>query len=349
VFFNYVNKIKITVVLFMVFGFAILLQAQTTKDDTRLKKSQKRFPAADINKDGVLSKAEINAFKEKNAGKQNRDKAKAKPARIPEGGQRYIYKKIDKDKVELPLYLYKPAKQKAGAKTPAIVFFHGGTRKSSAPTQFEHHCKYLASRGMVAITVVYRVTSLYDIKIEDCIEDAKSAMRWVRENAKTLGVDPNRIASGGGSAGGHLAACTSVVGDFDSASDNLKVSAKPNAMVLFNPVMALAPDERLSKPFSGSGRTHGPAKKVSPLTYATTKQPPCVMFFGTEDWILEGAELYRKDSVKAGNVCKIVTYQGQKHSFFNHGKSGSKYYNLTVAEMDKFLVELGWLPPKERL
>ena len=204
---------------------------------------------------------------------------------------------------------------------------------------------------MVAITVEYRVASRHPVHIEDCIEDAKSAMRWVRANSAKLGVDPDKIASGGGSAGGHLAACVAVMDGFDAPTDDLSVSAKPNAMVLFNPAMALSADERMSKKYldridQGARRTKvGPAK-ISPLTHASAKQPPCIMFFGTADDLLEGAELYRKDSEKAGNSCKLVTYEAQGHGFFNFGARGGKYYDLTLAEMDRFLVDLGWLKPK---
>lgn len=271
-----------------------------------------------------------------------RSRAEAKAALAPEGGQRHVYKKVGQ--VELPLYVYKPDGHKADAKTPAIVFFFGGGWNSGSPAQFEPHCKHLASRGMVAITVEYRVASRHAAKVEDCIEDAKSAMRWVRARAAELGVDPNRIAASGGSAGGHLAACTAVIDDFDAATDPPNVSAKPNAMVLFNPVMGLAPDDPKRQDPSRKRRTHGPAEKCTPLTYASKEQSPCIMFFGTEDRLLAGAELYRAESVKAGNACTILTYEGQGHAFFNYKNSGGKYYNLTMAETDKFLVERGWLP-----
>ena len=191
---------------------------------------------------------------------------------------------------------------------------------------------------MVAITVEYRVSSRHKVKVEDCIEDAKSAMRWVRGNAAKLGIDPERIAASGGSAGGHLAACTSVIDDIDAKSDDKKVSAKPNAMVLFNPAMGMA-----NYRSEMSARAHGPIKKAMPLTYASKKQAPCIMFFGTADWLLDGAKLFRDQSSKAGNQCKIVTYEKQGHGFFNHSRSGGKYYKLTIAETEKFLTGLGWI------
>ena len=275
---------------------------------------------------------------------------KAAPAKVPEGGEKQIYKEAGD--VELPLYIYKPKGHKAGAKAPAAVFFFGGGWRAGTPAQFQEQCKHLAERGMVAVTVEYRVSSRHDAKIEHCIEDAKSAMRWVRGNAKKWGIDPDRIASGGGSAGGHLGACVSVVDDFNAKSDDKEVSAKPNAMVLFNPALALAPDERLSDAYNERmrapvGRARGPGEKVSPLTYAGKKQPPCIMFFGTADRLKEGADIYRDVSVKAGNECRIVEYEGQGHGFFNFGRNENKYYKLTLEEMDKFFVNLGWLDKKK--
>jgi acetyl esterase/lipase len=274
----------------------------------------------------------------------------AKPARAPAGGEKRIYKKIGD--IELPLYIYKPENHPGDAKAPAIVFFFGGGWRSGSPSQFQEHCKHLAQRGMVAVTVEYRVSSRHQAKIEDCIEDAKSAMRWVRGNAADLGVDPKRIASGGGSAGGHLAACVSVIDDFDAKSDDTKVSPRPDAMVLFNPAIAIAEHEKLPDAYNermrnaSKSRARGPAEKVSPLNHATKKQPPCIMFFGSEDALKAGGDVYVEVSKKAGNECRMVSYEGQGHGFFNYGRSGNKYYKLTLEEMDKFLVKLGWIKDK---
>jgi acetyl esterase/lipase len=317
---------------------------QTSADNPRLKAALERYPEADADKDGILTLEEAKAFKDKHVKERGKGDGMA-----PEGAERHVYKQVGS--TELPLYVYSPANHKPDSKSPAIVFFFGGGWSSGSPGQFEQQCKYLAGRGMVAITVEYRVASRHPVHIEDCIEDAKSAIRWVRGNCAKLGVDPERIASGGGSAGGHLAACVAVMDGFDAQTDDLKVSAKPNAMVLFNPAMALSADERMSKKYlerigQGERRTKVGKTKISPLTYASSKQPPCIMFFGTKDDLLEGAELYRKDSEKSGNSCKLITYEGQGHGFFNYGARGGKHYDLTLAEMDRFLVDLGWLKQK---
>lgn len=327
------SLMKILFAITFAIGLSCPLDAQTSEDNARLKKALDRFPAADANKDGVLSAAEAKAF----FNKRQEGRAKGnQPAKAPQGGEKHVYKTVGE--VELPLYLCNPEGHSPEAKAPAMVFFFGGGWTSGSPSQFEHHCKYLASRGMVAITVEYRVSSRHPVKVEDCIEDAKSAMRWVRSNADKLGIDPNRIASAGGSAGGHLAACTAVVDDFNAKSDARKVSARPNAMVLFNPAVGLPSSEG-----EKSDRTRGPMKNVDPFTYATKQQGPCIMFFGTKDRLLAGAKRYQAKSKEAGNQCQIVTYEGQGHGFFNHGRSEGKFYDLTLKEMDRFLVSLGWL------
>ena len=313
-----------------------MAQAQTSENNARLKAALKRYPAADANKDGVLTMAEARAYK----SRQQIDAVKEKPQPGMQGAERLVYKTVGDRK--LTLYVYNPAGHNSEKKVPAIVFFHGGGWANGNPSQFEKQCQYLANRGMVAISVEYRLVGRGDVKVEDCIEDAKSAMRWVRGHAAELGVDPERIASGGGSAGGHLAACVAVIDDFNAKSDDLGISARPNAMVLFNPAVGGAADKLTSTKIAPKLR--GAPEKAFPVTYASTKQGPCIMFFGTEDRLLAGAERFRGISTKAGNKCRIVTYEGQGHSFFNHRSGGNKYYDLTVAEMDAFLVTLGWLP-----
>ena len=140
-----------------------------------------------------------------------------------DGARAETYKEIGD--VKLQLHIFEPA---AGAKTnrPAIVFFFGGGWTGGSPAQFEQHCRYLADRGMVAITADYRVGSRHQVKPTACVADAKSAMRWVRKNAARLGIDPQRVAAGGGSAGGHLAAAVATLPDFDEPGEDTNAVVK---------------------------------------------------------------------------------------------------------------------------
>src|SRR6185503_3489625 len=124
----------------------------------------------------------------------------------------------------------------------------------------------LAARGMVAVTADYRVGSRHQAKIVDCIRDAKSAVRYLRANAARLGIDPGRIAAGGGSAGGHLAAATGVIAALDEPAGNPAISSRPDALVLFNPalVLAAAPGAGASPEFLAmvADRLGAPAESV---------------------------------------------------------------------------------------
>ena len=68
------------------------------------------------------------------------------------------------------------------------------------------------------------------------VKDGKSAVRWIRANAARLGIDPDRLAAGGGSAGGHVAAATATTQGIEEEGEDTSVSSRPCALVLFNPV-----------------------------------------------------------------------------------------------------------------
>lgn len=260
--------------------------------------------------------------------------ADGKEAGANESGTRHAYKTVGKE--ELSLFVYSPKGHPPGAKVPAIVFFHGGGFKNGSPTQFSRQAEYLAARGMVAVSASYRLLKQPSQGLDICIEDARSAMRWVRANAGKLGVDPDRIAAGGGSAGGYLAVAT-LLGDFTEAqTDPAGVSAKPNALVLFNPALgSLRP--------GGSIDPRDAEGKYELGKHVKAGQPPCIQFFGTEDTFLAGARPFMEAYRKAGNRCELITYEGEGHSFFNK----DKYYQLTIAEADQFLVGLGWLEKRK--
>ena len=135
-----------------------------------------------------------------------------------------IYKSADN--IDLKLWIFNPPKHSPDTQSAAIVFFFGGGWNAGSPQQFVKHCEYLSARGMVAMVADYRVASRNKVKANTCVADANSAIRWIREHAGELGVDPDRIAAGGGSAGGHLATATATLTKFDEPDENLKISSK---------------------------------------------------------------------------------------------------------------------------
>jgi acetyl esterase len=259
-----------------------------------------------------------------------------------------IYKTVGE--TALSLYIFESGSDPKSNR-PAIVFFFGGSWSRGTPEMFAPHCRYLASRGMVAITADYRVATRQQVKPVACVADAKSAIRWLRRNAERLGIDPRRIAAGGGSAGGHIAAAAATLPEFDEPHEGTGISSVPDALVLFNPILVLAPLE--GRELSGFGANKTPDKlgadplALSPAHHVKPGTPATIILHGRGDKTVAFAsvEAFADMMKAAGNRCELIGYDGQGHGFFNYGKSGGRYYRETLAAADAFLVSLGYLAP----
>jgi acetyl esterase len=155
----------------------------------------------------------------------------------PTGPPQQIYKTVGERKLALTFDY--PPDWKPSDKRPAIVFFFGGGWTSGSIVAFKPQAEYFAKRGLVCARADYRIRSKDKVTPDKCVEDAISAMRWTRSHAAEFGIDPNRIVAAGGSAGGHLAACAYFVDTINAPDDDKSISPKPNAMILYNPVLDL--------------------------------------------------------------------------------------------------------------
>ncbi len=260
------------------------------------------------------------------------------------GTQEETYRKLGE--TSLKLWIFQPA-AKSEKPLPCVVFFFGGGWSSGTPAQFEPQSRHLASRGMIAIVADYRVKGRQNALPADCVSDAKACVRWVRANASRLGIDPTRIAVGGGSAGGHLAAAVATVPGLDTATDDKSVSCLPNALLLFNPGTVMAPFPGLELKGFGAGldkaRFGCEPTEISPLHHVKKGLPPTIIFHGKADTTIPYAtvEKFTEAMKAAGNRCELVGYEGQTHGFFNKAR-----YQETLDATDAFLVSLGYLPKK---
>ena len=249
-----------------------------------------------------------------------------------------VYKKTPQ--ADLKMFVYLPKDWKAADRRAAIVFFFGGGWAGGSPRQFFSKGEYFASRGLVAVSCEYRVKNVHQTTPAECVEDARSAMRYVRKHAAELGVDGDKLISAGGSAGGHLAACVATTDGPDSPDDDLSVSCRPAAMVLFNPVLDTS-DPRAMERMSGATEADKKilARKVSPIEYVQKGCPPGIVFFGTADALLPQGRGFVAKSLALGNRIELWTAEGMPHGFFN----GSPWHEATTIAADEFLARLGYL------
>lgn len=255
--------------------------------------------------------------------------------------EKVVYKTIDT--LELTLEIYRPKIPNKSGKFPAMVFFFGGGWTGGTTAQFEPHAKYFSERGIVCFLAEYRVSSRNQTSPFESLMDAKSAIRFIRNHADDFQIDPDQIIASGGSAGGHLAAATALIDGYNDPTDDVSISCKPAALVLFNPVIDNGPGgyafERIGKSYPD----------FSPLHNIRQGAPPTVIFQGTKDNLIpvETMKYYQTVMQKVGSHCELFLYKGQPHGFFNYRNFG--FYKKTVGQADEFLQSLGYLEETPRV
>lgn len=243
-----------------------------------------------------------------------------------------IYKKTPQG--ELKLHFDYPPNWKASDSRPAIVFFFGGGWNGGNIEHFSRQAAYLARRGMVAVRADYRVKSRHGTLPDKCVEDGKSAIRWVRMNAGMLGINPDMIVGSGGSSGGHVAACAALVVGLEAEGEDHSISSRPDVMVLFNPVMETTSERQVKK--IGDKKM---AEKISPNNWIRKDTPPGIMFFGTDDQLIELAIRSLPLAGSQGVQLALWTAEDAGHGFFNK----SPWMEWTLYLTDKFLQKNGYL------
>ena len=161
----------------------------------------------------------------------------------------------------------------------------------------------------------------------------------MRQNAAKLGICPAQIVAAGGSAGGHIAACTALTPGLEAEGEDISLSSKPDALVLFNPVLRFSGIPEL---MSRIGNDEVLGKAISPTLHLTKDSPPTLIFFGTADRLAAMGDEFMKKSKELGHRADLFTAEGQPHGFFNR----PPWQEKTTQRMDEFLVSIGYLQGK---
>ncbi|HEY1080981.1 MAG TPA: alpha/beta hydrolase [Prosthecobacter sp.] len=236
---------------------------------------------------------------------------------------------------DLSLHILEPEGFKTTDKRACFITIHGGGWTGGNAVRMYPFADHYRKKGLVGISVQYR---LHDpkqgVSVFDCVEDARSAVRYVRSHAASLGIDPQKIIVSGGSAGGHLAAATALFNDINASGEDTSVSTVPNALVLLFPVIDCSAEGY------GQAKIGARWQEISPVHHVRPGLPPTLTFHGTGDTVtpFAGAKAFHEAMRKAGNRSELVVNDGGVHGYLMRDRA---LLQDTLARSDAFLDHLG--------
>lgn len=230
---------------------------------------------------------------------------------------------------------------------PAVLCIHGGGFRAGKRESYDNLVVKLAERGYLAVTITYRLAPKYQFPA--AVHDTKAAVRWLRANAKSYKIDPNRIGVTGGSAGGHLAqflGVTSYVPQFEGSGGNPEQSSAVTCVVnVYGPSdftksygKSVDAHEVLPLWLGGNLDTKKSLHiQASPLYWVTPNSAPTLCIHGTEDkYVAHEQAVWLIDKLKASTVeAELLTLEGAGHGF--QGADAEKAEQALFAFFDKWL------------
>jgi len=243
-----------------------------------------------------------------------------------------VYKTVNG--ITLNAHIFYPENHDKNQAKPAHLFFHGGGWAIGLPEWSYGSCKSSTEEGRVAITFDYRLRNIHGTDVKASVSDALTAIAWVRENAKELGIDPNKILADGFSAGAHLALVSGMIENPEAFGVTSKYSSKPDAIILG------------SCPYDIAGRDvyniNYDTRTISPLHIMGKNLPPILAFHGQDDRMVKFSEFEKfRDAIqKTKNSFTSRSYAGAGHFYFRGSsqKDSDERRRLT----EEFLLKNGF-------
>ena len=220
-------------------------------------------------------------------------------------------------------------------KRACLIMWHGGGWQGGDISQYSTAASFFSSKGAVVIRPTYRMSSTFPGATPvDSTKDALSMAAWVLKYADRLGVDTNKIVCCGSSAGGQLAAATTMSSGLGAEAPGVE-NFHPAAYLLNFPALNL---------FQGSyvvNVVHNDqlVREASPIDNVRAGLSPMVIYNGTADTAVPIEQAYAFQSVyqSYSNSCTVVPFEGQPHSFYN----SEPYTSQINSRMYEFLQGLG--------
>jgi len=260
--------------------------------------------------------------------------------------KKIVYKKVGNRELSVDLFYTASSQQKND--NTAIALFHGGGWVFGSPSEFYEACRRYARKGKVTFSFQYRLSRNADgtyphpeITPVESTKDARSAIRWIRENAGLLKINPDKIVVGGQSAGGQLALATALLDSINENTDNLKISPVPNALLLYSSNVNTM--EAWIDMLLGDRREE--IWSISPYHNLKKPMPPVIEFRGDEDdqVLPYTVEMFKAKMNQLGNYYEEYVYPGMKHYLAPDNKKYATYFDEEILEKtDAFLEKFGF-------
>ncbi len=239
--------------------------------------------------------------------------------------------------------IYRPPEKRAGA--PSVLLVHGGGWASGDRSQLHGYGILLGRLGYLCMACEYRLAG--EAKWPAQIHDVKAALRWMRANARDLGIDPEKISISGNSAGGHLsliAGGTQDLPEFEGEGGNAGAGTGVAAAIAFYaPSILSAPDAPLSpeiQSLMGPDPSADALRTASPISYAAAGFPPTLLFHGNKDELVPheaSLRMYRALD-EAGASVELHLYASAPHAFDAVPELGRQCATIMALFLDRQVV-----------
>lgn len=247
-----------------------------------------------------------------------------------------VYKQVGR--LKLTAHVFLPERKPGAAPLPVVAFFHGGGWVDGTPLWGYPWCQYLYQRGLAAVSFAYRLVNQQTTTPLEAIQDARSALRWLRGHAAELGIDPQKVVASGFSAGGYLAVCAALLDGCDDPIDDLQRSARPDALVLISTPVDICADAWFVELLDG----RIPCQELSPANQLRPGLPPSIFFQAGQDDLVPPASVaaFVEQARRLGNRCELFSYPDDDH--FLGGPESPRRQEI-LATIERFLASLGYL------
>jgi acetyl esterase/lipase len=245
---------------------------------------------------------------------------------------------------------------------PAVLFLHGGGWRTGSrhlagpafegaePTPFE----LMAQAGLAVASADYRLSG--EARWPAPLHDAKAAVRWLRARAGELGLDGQRIAAWGESAGGHLAELLGLTGDDPALEGDLGVtgpSSRVSAVVAWfapSDLRAMAADTGTDPMDPGTREAEllgappaevpDAAAQASPVTHVSPGAPPVLLLHGSADRLVPcvQSERLHRALQQAGASTELTLYEDADHMWAGPPGTAQRALDQTIGTLKKRLL-----------